>query len=219
MDEPLITADSPEQWDLRVKALEEKLGFPICGARGKRRGIPCTNKAGKGTDHVGAGRCNYHGGGTQSPLAKNWKHGQFSKIRTQHPMLREKMEELAKATDVFDLREEILRMRAIVDYAVTQGQFDDVMRYTGDLSRVIERLHNIEVGRRLVISIENVQPIIENIVIAVNKHVPDEYIRHQIAEEIRSQRISLGLPSAKEAEAIDAEWKEVKEHAEHPENN
>jgi hypothetical protein len=220
MDErPLTTAQKTDEWNLRVKTLEEQIGYPICGAKGKRKLSPCTNKAGKGTDHLGSGRCKYHGGGSQSPLAKNWKHGMYSKIRTEHPALREKMEELALAHDVFDLREEILRMRAIIDYMATSSNFDEVIRYTGDMSKVIERLHNIEVGRRLVISIENVYPIIDNVILIINRHIPDATTRHLIAEDLKQIRISTALPSAKEAEAIDAEWEEVKQHAGSTESN
>ena len=205
MDELLNTEDNTP-WDIKVKALAEKKGYPICGAK-NRQGIPCGNKAGKSTDHIGVGRCKMHGGRNQSPLAKNWKHGLNSKIATQHPMLRQKMEELAAAQDVFDLREEILKIRAIIEMMADKEDWDNVVRFSMDVTRAVERLHNIEVGRRLVISIDNVQPIIHNIITVINKHVPDEYTRHQISEEIGRIRVSNSVPTTKEV--IEAEFKEL----------
>src|SRR4051794_2244485 len=38
----------------------------LCGAKSKTTGQPCQNRAGKGTDHVGFGRCKWHGGNTAS---------------------------------------------------------------------------------------------------------------------------------------------------------
>lgn len=45
-----------------------------CGAKSKRTGQPCKLRAGFGTDHVGTGRCKYHGGASQA------KHGLYSKV-------------------------------------------------------------------------------------------------------------------------------------------
>lgn len=47
------------------------MALPECGAR-KRNGDPCTKPAGFGTDHVGFGRCKFHGGGSKA------KHGRYS---------------------------------------------------------------------------------------------------------------------------------------------
>jgi hypothetical protein len=38
----------------------------LCGAKSKTTGEPCQNRAGKGTSHVGIGRCRHHGGNTAS---------------------------------------------------------------------------------------------------------------------------------------------------------
>ena len=44
-----------------------------CGAE-TRDGSPCKNRAGKGTDHLGEGRCKLHGGNADRPP----KHGRYS---------------------------------------------------------------------------------------------------------------------------------------------
>ncbi|MBU0609035.1 MAG: hypothetical protein KKI08_14205 [Armatimonadetes bacterium] len=51
----------------------------LCGAK-NRSGNPCRQVAGMGTNHLGAGRCKYHGGAT--PI----KHGMYSKIVTPEEM-------------------------------------------------------------------------------------------------------------------------------------
>lgn len=200
-----LTKEREEVLDAQIVELEKQKGFKVCGAR-NRELIPCGNKAGKGTDHVGEGRCKYHGGKNQSPLAKNWKTGKFSKITTSHPILKQKMEEMQNDQDVFDLRNEILKIRAIAEIVAEKEDWPVVAKLAVDVSKVIERLHNIEVGRRYVISIENVGLIIDAVQQAIFRHVPDEYVRHLIATELKNTRLSMALPSP---ETIDADYREL----------
>lgn len=200
-----LTPERRAVLDVQIEALEKEKGFKVCGAR-NRELVPCGNKAGKGTDHVGEGRCSYHGGKNQSAQAKQFKHGRYSKIKTQHPKLREKMEELAGDQDVFDLRDEILKVRAIAEIMADQEEWLVTAKMAVDISKIIERLHNIEVGRRYVISIENVGLIIDAVQQAIFRHVPDEYVRHLIAQELKNTRLSMALPSP---EAIDADFVEL----------
>jgi len=205
-----FTQEPKSDFELRVKAIEEKLGWRICGAR-NREFNPCTNKAGKGTDHLGEGRCKYHGGRNQSPLAKNFKHGMARRkssnpVTTAHPMLAQKMEELSVDHEIFDLRNEILILRGIMRVMMDQGELQAAQKAGVDLSKVIERLHNIEVGRRYVISIDNVGIIIRAVQEAIFRHVPDEFARHRIAEELKGIRVSSALPMEP---VIDAEYREV----------
>lgn len=200
-----LTKDERSAHELKVNALSEKLGYKVCGAR-TRELKPCPNRAGKGTDHVGEGKCKFHGGSASNLTAKNFKHGLYSKIKTQHPQLRQKMQELSSDTDVFDLRSEILRLRAIMELMADQQELMASAKLAVDVSKVIERLHNIEVGRRYVISIENVGLIIAAVQEAIFRHVPDEFTRHLIAQELSATRLSVALPSA---EVIEAEYEEV----------
>jgi len=201
----VLTKEKAAVLDVQIKEIEEKKGFKICGAR-NRELTPCGNMAGKGTDHVGEGRCSYHGGRNQNVTAKNYKHGRFSKIKTEHPMLRAKMEQLALDHDVFDLRDEILKVRAIAEIMADQEEWLATAKMAVDVSKIIERLHNIEVGRRYVISIENVSVIINAVQEAIFRHVPDEYTRHLIAQELSSTRLTMALPPAP---VIEAEFVEI----------
>lgn len=199
------TKDERSAHELKVNALSEKLGYKICGAR-TRDLKPCPNRAGKGTDHLGEGKCKYHGGGASNITAKNFKHGLYSKIKTQHPQLRQKMEELSADHDVFDLRLEILRLRAIMEIMAEEHELMASAKLAVDVSKVIERLHLIEVGRKYVISIENVGVIIQAVQTAIFRHVPDEFTRHLIAQELSATRLSIALPAP---EIIEAQYEEI----------
>lgn len=200
-----ITKENASILDAQILEIEERLHYKICGAR-NRELVPCANRAGKGTDHIGAGRCKFHGGRNQDVTAKQFKHGRFSKIKAEHPMLREKMEQLSGDNDVFDLRNEILKIRAIAEIMADQEEWLATAKMAVDVSKIIERLHNIEVGRRYVISIENVGVIINAVQEAIFRHVPDEYTRHLIAQELSSTRLSIALPSAA---VVEAEYEEI----------
>ena len=83
-------------------------GFPTCGAKTRKGGV-CKNKAGKGTDHPGEGRCKFHGGAT--PI----KTGRYSKIN--RPRIKELLEEFANDKEPFELLPEVQLLRALVqDY-------------------------------------------------------------------------------------------------------
>jgi hypothetical protein len=80
--------------------------IPICGALSRSTKQPCRNMAGKGTDHVGQGRCKYHGGAT--PI----KHGAYSKV-ARHK-LRQLMDEITRRGDVLELHSEAVLLKALL---------------------------------------------------------------------------------------------------------
>ena len=45
---------------------EQRDQHPLCGAKARTTGEPCRKYAGEGTDHLGFGRCRYHGGSTSA---------------------------------------------------------------------------------------------------------------------------------------------------------
>src|SRR3989304_4234048 len=45
----------------------------VCGAKGRQTGKPCVNPAGFGSEHVGWGRCKYHGGCSTGPKTPEGK--------------------------------------------------------------------------------------------------------------------------------------------------
>jgi hypothetical protein len=125
----------PENFDPYDMALKKKfnyladdknfIGIPrkrpqlLCGAHGKQKGKPCTNPAGFGTDHVGYGRCKYHGGGSTGPKTEEGKakvgqnstlHGLYASVLL--PREREIFEGLVAANKAADLEIEIQVMKA-----------------------------------------------------------------------------------------------------------
>lgn len=76
-----------------------------CGAK-NRAGVPCRNQAGHKTDHLGEGRCTYHGGSV--PV----KHGRYSKIKRAR--IRELQEQFEADPDPTNLLPEVSLLRAIV---------------------------------------------------------------------------------------------------------
>lgn len=168
-----------------LPAVPEDARFCNSPLRGKP-GRYCKKWAGNGTDHVGVGRCSLHGGKNQSPDSKNFKHGLRAQI--QYPMIVEKANQLRKDRDVFDLRDHIFLMEAIAQTILEQAsqphELFPLVKVLEACTKAIERLHNIEVGRRYVISVETMGGIIGKVVEVIERHIPDPYTRALIAEEI-----------------------------------
>ena len=55
----------------------------------------------------------HNGGNNQSPLAKQWKNGKYSKVTTSHPMIQDKIEQMGGDQDVFDLRLQYLKVERL----------------------------------------------------------------------------------------------------------
>ena len=86
----------------------------ICGAQCKSTGKPCQNIAGKGTDHVGEGRCRHHGGAT--PI----QHGLYSKIRRAR--LGKRMADIAGRSDLLRLDQEVAMMKVLLEQLLERDQ-------------------------------------------------------------------------------------------------
>lgn len=80
-------------------------GSGLCGAMARSTGNPCTQPAGWGTDHVGEGRCRFHGGA--SPI----KHGRYSKVKREP--IRRLIESYQDDPDPLNLLPELAAMRAL----------------------------------------------------------------------------------------------------------
>lgn len=195
----LVDTESEDYLKAIILEKEDELGYPICGAR-NRQGVPCSNKAGKGVPGLlgTAGiRCKFHGGRNQLPSAKTFKHGKYSRVKTEHPELRKMMEVLAADHDVFDLEQEIIRQRAIMEILANKGDLLGSAKMAVDISKVVERYHNIMEGRKYVISIENVSALQQYVIDTINRHVTDSAQRHAIAQDLLRYRVStISRPKA-----------------------
>jgi len=83
--------------------------YAICGAKTRSHTGVCQNPAGAGTDHLGEGRCKFHGGNSQI------KHGRYSKVK--RPQIKKLIEEFEKDPEPMNLLPEVLLLRALLtDY-------------------------------------------------------------------------------------------------------
>lgn len=185
-------------------------GSQICGAK-TRGGDPCQNAAGKGTDHVGVGRCRFHGGAT--PI----KHGRYSKV--SQVRVADLMEQLTADPDPFDLEQEARLIRALViDFVNTYDELKaaimawntDEIRLAGDegrkarpqripaledvaslvemVSRIIERAQRVK--DKSALSLETLKRIMTAMGAAVAKHVDDANALAAIEREWGDIRVS-----------------------------
>jgi hypothetical protein len=93
---------------------EQLMSILTCGALSRSTGKPCLNVAGKGTDHVGEGRCRLHGGA--SPI----KHGLYSKVRRTR--LGQRMAEIENDPDLMNLVRELALLKALAEQVVQHYQ-------------------------------------------------------------------------------------------------
>jgi hypothetical protein len=93
----------------------------VCGAHSRTTQQPCKNIAGKGTDHVGQGRCRHHGGAT--PI----KNGLYSKIHRHR--IGQRMAEIAASSDLLQLHQELAMMKVLLEQLMERDQAGiDVLR-------------------------------------------------------------------------------------------
>lgn len=131
--------------DLKAESEEELIGTPVSevpmrepgedcnGKRWERREEGpniflgyCGNPAGKGTDHVGSGRCKFHGGNNPSGEDHpNFEHGLYSDVLSEDD--REDLAAIEAMDNAVKLQSminyELLRIRRAVGYL--EGSDDD----------------------------------------------------------------------------------------------
>jgi hypothetical protein len=113
------------------------------------------------------------------------------------------MEELSVDHEVFNLENEILKLRAMIRI-LERDDLQTAAKIILDLSKVVERYFNIMEGRKYVISIENVSAMQQYVIDVINRHVIDPHLRHAIAQDLLKYRVS-GPP----LKAIEGQYEEV----------
>lgn len=183
-----LTPDQRRELEHRITLREQEKGYKVCGAR-KKPDLDrfCERPAGEGTDHKGIGRCYRHGGRNQSPASKNWKaNGVTAQIK--YPDIITKIEQLKQDRDVFDLRDHIFLMEAVAQTILQEAEnvndLIPLVKVVDTITKAVQRLHEIEVGRKYVISVENLGGVIGKVVEVIERHVPDPYLRSLIAADI-----------------------------------
>lgn len=170
---------------------------PICGSNKKNGGI-CHQTAGAGTNHKGYGNCYLHTGNKQE-LGRGvlkWNlidMENFPGIKAKANALRVE----AETKDVFDLRQHIFMMEAItltiMEKAKTMEDLGAALQYLEKCTKVIQRLDEIEHGRRLVIDYQGVTLILAKVEESIKRNVRDSYTKDLIGRDLAGILIE-GLP-------------------------
>ena len=181
-----------------------------CGAK-TRSGGTCQHPAGFGTDHLGQGRCKFHGG--CNPI----RHGRYSKI--QRPRIQQLLSELENDPDPLDLVPEANLIRAVVvdfgerfdelvealtawneaEFAEAEAQerkarpqpipqFQEIAQLAESVSRVVERAQKVREKSSL--SLETLQRVMSAMGATVAKHVEDPDTLRAIERDWAEIRVS-----------------------------
>jgi hypothetical protein len=173
--------------------------YAICGAE-NRAGGTCGAPAGAGTDHKGKGRCFMHGGRKQHDGIGQLKENYSLTRMITYPGIQEEVKRLSEERDVFDLREHIFLMEAIsttiLNKAKTMEDLGMVLQYVEKCAKVIQKLDEIEHGRRLVIDIQGLNVIFAKITEVIHRYVPDSYTRELLGQGLNA--IAIGGPSVQD---------------------
>lgn len=150
--------------------------------------------AGWGTEHWGVGRCRQH---DIIP----------SSVQVELPAP-DKLTSLASKfkqdKDPFELREEIATTRAAMAVLLDQidnGDDTGLLRAIPALNmllnttgKLVQKLHDIEVGRKYVIRVDVVQQTMKQILAIVVEEIPDPRVRAEIAQRINRLEV-VDIPS------------------------
>ncbi len=146
-----------------------------CGAK-TRAGHPCRREAGWNTDHLGQGRCRYHGGAT--PI----KHGRYSKIT--RPRIQELITTHAADPDPLDTMPELAAARAL---------FQDFIERYDENTEALLAWHRSWKGSAFPLGPEKAEALIR---------VLDEYEETMAGRDGLSETQEQDLKLAREAVAI-----------------
>ena len=150
----------------------------------KTDGTRCRNPAGKGTPHLGEGRCNKHGGPGR-PIV----HGRYSKFKSNLP---DKYEEFLAETDWLNLKDEVAKARAyLVEVEEAHGRFesqeafmDCANKFLKTVADLVSRAHKIEEGETYNINVNQMMYMVNQIVMDIEAICGDCPHRLELAERI-----------------------------------
>lgn len=176
-----------------------------CGARKTDGSGTCEQPAGFGTDHVGAGRCKFHGGATPCTAG-----GRYSKIKTRR--LGAKIAEFEADPDPLNLEPEAAAVRALVaGYLERFDELEDALlewnaaefREAAEekrkprpkrvpeiheaaslleaVSRVVEKIHKQRISQA--VTLDQVASWFQAFAAVVSKHVTDPDVLRTIERE------------------------------------
>lgn len=161
-----------------------KNGKLICGARkgkGPNKGKLCQKPAGWGTDHLGTGRCKYHGGCSTGP-----RNGPGIYRTKLTPDLQQVYDQFAADPNLKRLDDEVLLVKTLIVSAMDKGVGpSDLSELVDRLSRIIKRKVEIEEGLKVYVHVDQINFVVNQVVQVVERHVTDPTARANIARDLR----------------------------------
>jgi Zn-dependent oligopeptidase len=143
----------------------------------------CKSPAGRGTPHVGRGRCKHHDG-------KPPEHGLYAKEISDQ--IKAKYED-AKNTDIESMADELAMMRATVKNAVEKMEDSEIAEHAPKIidmldkvSRNVERLHKILYGEKHTVRIEEIDVIVGVIIKTVDEVYDETDTSEELLDELES---------------------------------
>jgi len=119
--------------------------------------------------------CPYHG----TPLGRY--RGYLSDVSIKEAYLKYLADE-----DILDLSDEIALLRAVVSKLAQEERYMDVLEAANQLSKVVSRLHDIQLKRQTLMPLSQVFALLEQAARAVLQEVPDPTIRERLAQRLLS---------------------------------
>ena len=130
----------------------------------------------------------------------------LAEIKT--PELAEMASRLQDDRNIFDFREHIALLEAMAFFALEKNQWDEAAKLIRSAITAIEKLHNIEVGRRVVIDTRDVDTMLQEFAKIVHKYVDDPHVKAMIARDIARLEMpqEWDRPKAIEGKVIDVQY-------------
>lgn len=139
-----------------IKGWEAKYGHKVY----------CTQVAGHGTDHVGEGRCRYHGGCSTGPKKSlKYLETQVAKKYRKQIEIFEKLSE----DERWDLESALAVAYICLGRAISERKFYHLVpKLVETIGRTIERLRHWKYGEKITIEIKAMKEVVEVVVLAFN---------------------------------------------------
>lgn len=141
----------------------------------------CKRKAGWGTDHLGQGRCKFHGG--SSPV----RHGRYARYLSTD--LGDEIDRLMEDPDPLDMEEELATARVLLGRALDNDDLSEPQRMglVGEVSKIVKRIEDVRAANA--VSLPELTRLMTEMGRVVAYHVDDQETIDAIRQEWRSIRL------------------------------
>lgn len=189
-----------------------------CNAKTKK-GL-CDEDAGANTAHIGFGRCWKHGGASIVPGT-----GRQLQLPTADG-LKAIVERSKDDPDIFNLRREVAISRGVSEYVqnmimqeedvdITNGLLRTLNVFLNTTAKISKTLHEIENGRKYVVSVQEVKKVIEDMVAIISEEVEDPALQQKILDRVLKNQLGNTVIAPPESYRYADAWYESKEEGEY----